>query len=716
MDSPTSRGSMRSWLLALASALALLLLPAIAQANTYSVNDTGDSGDGTCDATCTLRDAVLTANANPGDDVVQLAPGTYKLDGQLEIDTGGKVTITSSGTRDNTFIDAQGNDRVLEVLSGANGEVDNVTLRNGLGGEGGAVFVDDTATFTTNNALLSTNEAQDEDGGAIYNDGTVNLNNTLLERNSAPDGYGGAIYNDGGTVNLTDSSITGSYLDDGYGGGIYNDGGTVTLLRSHVDSNFADANGGGIYNDSGTLTLNQSTVNSNYSEDDGGGIYNAGGTLAVNQSAVNSNHAEDDGGGIYNDGGTLTLNQSAVNSNHAEYYGAGIYNDGGTLTVAQSTVNSNFGVESDESNGGGINNDRGSLTITDSAISGNTNYAYGAGIYNNGNMSIDRSAIDHNSSYYPGGGIYNEAGLVDGASRGFTFNDVSITNSTISDNLTDDDDGGGIYNDAGTLNLLNDTIAFNQSTYDDNGGGLYANDTVNVKNTILAMNVEDGAVNNCYDERDYIVDQGHNLENGTDCGFDNSQPGASGDIQNADPLLGPLQNNGGPTFTRAIDNTSPAYNTADNSGCPATDQRGVTRPQFGVCDIGAFELAPAPPPAAAPVAPSAPAAPKKIPPTIGVAGVRRACTTSSRVRVRITVKKTIAPVKSVKVTLDGHRIKSTTRSRFTLVINAKRLKAGRHRLVITATDTAGNRNVLRRTIARCAAVKPRRHVSPRFTG
>jgi hypothetical protein len=84
--------------------------------------------------------------------------------------------------------------------------------------------------------------------------------------------------------------------------------------------------------------------------------------------------------------------------------------------------------------------------------------------------------------------------------------------------------------------------------------------------------------------------------------------------------------------------------------------------------------------------------------------------------VRITISKTAAPVKSVKVTLDGHKIKTTKRSRFTLLINAKRLKAGRHRLTITATDTAGNRNVMRRTIARCATVKPRRHVSPRFTG
>jgi hypothetical protein len=102
-------------------------------------------------------------------------------------------------------------------------------------------------------------------------------------------------------------------------------------------------------------------------------------------------------------------------------------------------------------------------------------------------------------------------------------------------------------------------------------------------------------------------------------------------------------------------------------------------------------------------------------PTIGVAGVRRACTSASSIHVRISVG---APgtVKSVKVTLDGKTIKTTTKSRFTLRINLKKLAAGRHRLRTVVTDQAGNSTTSTRTIARCAAAKPKRKAAPRFTG
>jgi hypothetical protein len=58
---------------------------------------------------------------------------------------------------------------------------------------------------------------------------------------------------------------------------------------------------------------------------------------------------------------------------------------------------------------------------------------------------------------------------------------------------------------------------------------------------------------------------------------------------NADPLLGPLQNNGGATQTRALQAASPAIDAGNNATCSVTDQRGVTRPQYGQCDIGAYE-------------------------------------------------------------------------------------------------------------------------------
>jgi hypothetical protein len=85
-----------------------------------------------------------------------------------------------------------------------------------------------------------------------------------------------------------------------------------------------------------------------------------------------------------------------------------------------------------------------------------------------------------------------------------------------------------------------------------------------------------------------LIDQGYNLESGTDCGFT-----GTGDLQNTDPQLDPngLQNNGGPTPTIALLSTSPAIDHIPASNCPATDQRGMTRPDDGetTCDIGAYE-------------------------------------------------------------------------------------------------------------------------------
>jgi hypothetical protein len=101
-------------------------------------------------------------------------------------------------------------------------------------------------------------------------------------------------------------------------------------------------------------------------------------------------------------------------------------------------------------------------------------------------------------------------------------------------------------------------------------------------------------------------------------------------------------------------------------------------------------------------------------PTVSVAGVRRACVAkSANVRFNINAP---AGVASVRVTLDGKRVVSTTKSRFTVKVNARKLKAGRHRLVAVVTDKAGNRTTVRRTVSTCAAAKPRRQTGPRFTG
>jgi Tol biopolymer transport system component len=119
-----------------------------------------------------------------------------------------------------------------------------------------------------------------------------------------------------------------------------------------------------------------------------------------------------------------------------------------------------------------------------------------------------------------------------------------------------------------------------------------------------------------------------------------------------------------------------------------------------------WQRIPPPPPPVTPVIPAKP--------TVGVAGVRRACVSSSfHVRLRVG---TTASVKSVVVKLDGKRLKSTNKGSFTLSINPKKLKAGRHRLTITVTDSAGQTVTSRKSFSVCKAAKPRRRSAPRFTG
>ena len=267
-----------------------------------------------------------------------------------------------------------------------------------------------------------------------------------------------------------------------------------------------------------------------------------------------NNHFLDDhyGGGIsVSDNCTAYLNICIVINNEADY-GGGIYNCG-------------------------------TLFLTDCTIS-NNNAASGGAIYNEGTLNINKCCVSGNSAQYGGGGIYNNNGQ------------VWLTNCTISGNSTwelDISGGGGISSSKGAMAVLNCTIAYNStSNYSSAvGGGFYIwSDTespvITFKNTIVANNT---AGYELYNNGSFMVGTvtslGNNIDSENSCGFDKPT-----DQINTNPQLGPLQNNGGPTSTCAISANSPAFNKGNNSGAPATDQRGVIRPQGTACDIGAFEL------------------------------------------------------------------------------------------------------------------------------
>ena len=213
---------------------------------------------------------------------------------------------------------------------------------------------------------------------------------------------------------------------------------------------------------------------------------------------------------------------------------------GATLNLSNSTVSGNSALQ-----GGGINSGGGqgfgeTVRIINSTISGNTAPGgQGGGIQNTENLTLENTTVSGNRSKF----------------------------------------GGGIIQTSGTLRITDSTIAFN--TAQQPGGGIFVNSGApTFKNAIVSNNQSDFAgFKNCSRS---VTSEGNNLERGTSCGF--SEPGD----KNADPRLGELANNGGPTNTHALLRRSPAIN-AGGTPFPATDQRGIPRPQGIANDIGSFE-------------------------------------------------------------------------------------------------------------------------------
>jgi hypothetical protein len=342
---------------------------------------------------------------------------------------------------------------------------------------------------------------------------------------------------------------------------VNNSTGTVSLDGLTIREGNSIGNDGGGISSLGALEVSDSTISGNSADFGGGGILNSG-TLTVADSTISSNTANGaSGGGIRNDGsGEVTVENSIISNNTTSNSGGGISSFGGTLTVADSTINDNFA----SGDGGGIVNDfDGTVEVTASTISGNVADNAGGGISSaSGTATITDSTISGNSATgFGGGGILNSSTL-------------TMTTSTISDNTATT--GGGILNSS-TLTVTNSTISGNSA---DNGGGINNSETLTLANTIVANSTSGG---------DYDGDA-PTLE-GSNIVEDGSVTGAN--VINADPNLGPLQNNGGPTLTHLPLAGSPAINTGDNTVATdaglTTDQRGETRIVDGTVDIGAVE-------------------------------------------------------------------------------------------------------------------------------
>ncbi|MBI9050144.1 MAG: right-handed parallel beta-helix repeat-containing protein [Anaerolineaceae bacterium] len=288
------------------------------------------------------------------------------------------------------------------------------------------------------------------------------------------------------------------------------------------------------------------------------------------------------GGGVFinGEGNSIIVNDVNFYDNEAQSGAAiGIKGDG-RVTV----INSNFKNNASTNGCGGaiFIDDNGTFDITNSEfVSNESEHEGGAICLKNGSANIENSTFTGNFAVSQGGAIYL-----------FPDTSMTITNTTIFSNAVDVYPicyGGGIFaDDNSELIISNSTISNNKAQL---GGGLYLDMDANVSitNTILA-NSSSGY--DCYRYYANVLTNTANLvETNAPQPYKCAFP-----VISADPALGRLQDNGGPTRTMAIGSDSPALDAGDNSVCESTDQRGYSRPVDGdgdhssVCDIGAYEL------------------------------------------------------------------------------------------------------------------------------
>ena len=507
-------------------------------ANVFTVDSEFDSidaapGDGLCaDAAgeCTLRAAVMEANASAGKDAVILPAGFHEIaisgadeDAGLtgDIDITDDLVISGSGA-ESTVIDGGSHDRVLHALNGASLLIERVTIQNGT-------------------------PPVDYDGGGIATDGPLQIHSSKIIDNHVAR-----------TPGLSDIV--------GLGGGVFGSG-EIEVSHSYFNGNSAFA--GGAINAASNLSIDKSTITENDSLSDGAGVLALRigegpdvDEISITRSTVDRNSG---GHGLMLVGRSIEVADTSVSDNER----MGLF---AALTSGGSAMFSKLELSGNGWTGMSLGTSaEGVFELADSRVSGNGAGGIFAAV---SKLVVRRSLIAGNV----GGGI-NNAGIVE------------LFNSTVSGNVIDGD-GGGIGS-SGLVLLFNSTITDNHAT--GTGGGIFNSCCpATIQNSIVAGNTASTSpdVSGDFDSL------GGNLV-GDATGAIGFADGVLGDqvgsgVAPVDPVIGPLQDNGGPTATHALLAGSPAIDAGDSSvtGPPldlVADQRGFDRLTGTAVDVGAYE-------------------------------------------------------------------------------------------------------------------------------
>lgn len=509
-------------------------------------------------ASCT-RDALaaqlagggtITFNCGPGPVSITIASTLPVTAAETTIDGGGTITLQGVGTR--------------IFLHESYGVASRLTLRSLTLAGGRAVGV---GTAANGAAIISDDRSAAQDKPPVLTLEGVTLRDNDTQTTGIPGGrdaydYGGAIYARGALVAVRDSSFVDNDAQNGAGGAIHILQSGLTIERSSFTNNTAigarpqDSLGGAIYID---------------------GLGGPSGLFRVTGSRFVNNRA-------YNSGGAIHVNMYE-NSTRAE--------------IVDSSFEGNAVVGGTRAQGGAIGG--GGTQIGDQpATTGNPQITISGSLFT-GNMVRRTAGAEGNPRE-------------DGSGGALAFPQrarLSIVNSTFQGNRAS---GSGFNANGGALYVVNNTDRFSivSSTFADNWagwvGGAVSNSQISgqpggeVRNSLFVNNTADNGPNDWNIQQHCSSELAHdgtnlqypprltggNFRNDVTCFAGKSAPEQTGDPLFRDPQLAALADNGGPTRTMAIGLSSPALNAGSN--CPATDQRGVSRPQAGGCDLGAFEL------------------------------------------------------------------------------------------------------------------------------
>lgn len=607
---------------ATAIALAILLLaPAALRANIYTVDSTDDrpdanTADGICATAppivCTLRAAVMQANAGFSADVIDIPAGTYVLGSELAI-AHNNHELTIEGGSGSVIIDANGADRALEVIDTPL-TLFHLAIRNGnASSNGGAIYAHGGTSLSLLSISLHDNSAA-LDGGAIYAiDMDVGMSNGDVTANTAQGSGGGIAFvgqSADPTLFLTGVEIAANQAQgtDGFagGGGVSANRGSVVLNTCFLHDNTALRSGGGVLflafaPDS--LHVADSIFDHNAADQaDGGGL------LALGQDMIErtrfSNNSASFGGAISGQSGPHTWTDVAISGNHA-VGGGGAEMGGGSVTVLRGRIDANTATFA---GGGGFYMAAGSLELADSQVFGNS-AAKGGGALTSVALTATTSAIYGNHATTAGGGIYADDTAV-----------VEI-NDSILDHNGAGANGGGLYVDSmAQARLYSATITSNGARQNypspGTGGGVYVVSpaAVTAVATVLAYNINSSLTAAPSDCSGTLTAAGYDFV-GTSGGCTIVVGGTGnqiGSVSKIDPQLGPFERlydpalpafpSASPKFGRVPLAGSPLINAGPPSvfplpGCTDAggnalfrDEIGQLRALGGRCDIGAIEF------------------------------------------------------------------------------------------------------------------------------